>query len=190
MRFRVAGILTCRAESAIVRRSMQIHVARSELLELPVDAVVCPTNSEGWMREGVAAALRERGGAKIEDEVRASAPIAVGAALVTGGGTLWAKHVIHAPMTEVPGMKIGVENVRRATRAALIAAAQSSFDIIGMPLIGVGPNGMLSDEAARAMVDELRAHRQPKPVTIYLVSQSEFELNAFAEALRTATTIG
>jgi O-acetyl-ADP-ribose deacetylase (regulator of RNase III) len=168
---------------------MQIHVARSELIELPVDAVVCPTNSEGLMVEGVAAELREYGGPKIEAEARASAPIAVGAALVTAGGTLHARHVIHAPMTETPGMKVGVESVRRATRAALIAAAQYKFETIAMPGIGIGPNGLAVDEAARAMVDELRAHRQPKPATIYLVSPAEEQLTAFAEALRVATTI-
>ncbi len=168
---------------------MQIHVAKADLVEMPVDALVNPANSQGLMLGGVAGALREAGGRKIEDEARASAPIAVGAAVVTTGGDLYAKHVIHAPTMEAPGMKIGVENVRRATRAALIAAARQGFQVIAMPGMGTGVGGVALDEAARAMVYELRAHKQPQPSTIYLVALSDDLVNAFAEALRNAITI-
>jgi O-acetyl-ADP-ribose deacetylase (regulator of RNase III) len=168
---------------------MQIHVALSDLTELPVDAVVNPANSQGLMTGGVAAALLAAGGQEIEDEAKASAPIAVGAAVVTTGGELYARHVIHAPTMEAPGMKIGVENVRRATRAALIAAARNNFEVIALPGMGTGVGGVALDEAARAMVDELRAHKQPKPSTIYLVALDDALVNAFAEALRNATTL-
>jgi O-acetyl-ADP-ribose deacetylase (regulator of RNase III) len=168
---------------------MQIHVAKGDLTELPVDAVVNPANSLGLMLGGVAGALKEAGGERIEEEARASAPIAVGAAVVTTGGELFAKHVIHAPTMEQPGMKIGVENVRRATRAALIAAARSEFHTIALPGMGTGVGGVALDEAARAMVDELRVHKYPFPQTIYLIAQTDELINAFAEALRNAIVV-
>jgi len=65
------------------------------------------------------------------------APIAVGAAVVTTAGRLWAKYIIHAPTMEEPGTKVGVENARRAARAALIAAALRGFDVIAIP--GLAP---------------------------------------------------
>lgn len=169
---------------------MQIHVAKGDLASMPVDAVVNPSNSQGVMAGGVAAALKDAGGAEIEREARAYAPIAVGAALVTGGGSLPAKHVIHAPTMEEPGMKIGVENVRRATRAALIAAAHSHLSTIAIPGIGTGVGGVPVDEAARAMVDELRAHKQPLPSTVYLVATSEILIQAFDAALKNAVLPG
>jgi O-acetyl-ADP-ribose deacetylase (regulator of RNase III) len=165
---------------------MQIHVAKADLTLIPVDAIVNPANSLGIMGGGVAAAIRRRGGDKIQQEAMACAPIAVGAAVVTTAGKLYARHVIHAPTMEEPGTKIGVENVRRATRAALIAASVHGFDMIAMPGIGTGVGGVDQDEAARAIVDELRAHRQPKPQTIYLVDIDEEMLFAFEEALRNA----
>ncbi len=167
---------------------MQIHVAKSDLSELPVDAVVNPANSRCIMAGGVSAALRESGGQKIEDEAKASAPVAVGAAVVTTGGSLPARHVIHAPTMEAPGMRIGVENVRRATRAALIAAAHHGFETIALPGMGTGVGGVALDEAARAMVDELRVHKQARPSTVYLVGLSDEMVNAFADALRNALT--
>ena len=169
-----------------MRSIMQIHVAKSDLTEMAVDAVVNPANSQGLMLGGVAAALLTKGGKEIEDEARASAPIAVGAAVVTTAGRLFTKHVIHAPTMEEPGLKIGVENVRRATRAAMIAAARFNFETIAMPGMGTGVGGVPIDEAARAMVDELRAHRQPKPSTIYLVATTDDLVRAFEEALKNA----
>ena len=165
---------------------MQVHVAKADLTLMPVDAIVNPANSLGIMGGGASGAIRRRGGDKIQQEAMACAPIAVGAAVVTTAGKLHAKAVIHAPTMEEPGLKIGVENVRRATRAALIAAAHHNFDVIAFPGLGTGIGGVNRDEAARAMVDEIRAMRTAKPATIYLVDTDDGMLTAFEEALRNA----
>ena len=166
---------------------MVIHIAKSDITEMAVDAVVNPANSLGIMGGGVAAALSRKGGPTIQREAMSLAPIAVGAAVITGAGQLWAKQVIHAPTMEEPGMKIGVENVRRATRAALVAAAHKSLDTIAMPGMGTGLGGVDAADAARAMIDELRAHRQAKPTTVYLVDLNDNILRHLEEALRLAT---
>src|SRR5439155_22988973 len=96
------------------------------------------------------------------------------------------KFVIHAPTMEEPGTKVGVENVRRATRAALLAAAHHGFEVIALPGMGTGLGGVDPADAARAMVDELRAHRQPKPATLHLVDLRDEILLNLDEALRLA----
>jgi O-acetyl-ADP-ribose deacetylase (regulator of RNase III) len=166
---------------------MQIHLAKSDITEMAVDAVVNPANSLGIMGGGVAAALHRRGGPSIQKEAMSLAPIAVGAAVVTNAGQLWAKHVIHAPTMEEPGTKVGVENVRRATRAALLAASVHGFEVIALPGMGAGLGGVDPGDAARAIVDELRAHRQPKPTTVYLVDLRDEILSHLEEALRLAS---
>jgi O-acetyl-ADP-ribose deacetylase len=167
--------------------TMVIHVAVGDLTKLTVDAIVNPANSLGVMVGGVALSIKEAGGEEIEEEAKASAPIAVGAAVVTSGGKLFTKAVIHAPTMEEPGQKIGVENVRRATRAALLAAARNNHQTIAFPAIGTGIGGVPFDEAARAMVDELRAHRQPMPQTVYLIAPKPEYVPHFEEALRLAS---
>jgi O-acetyl-ADP-ribose deacetylase (regulator of RNase III) len=167
---------------------MVIHIAKSDITEMPVDAVVNPANSLGIMGGGVAAALSRKGGPSIQREAMSLAPIAVGAAVVTTAGQLWAKHVIHAPTMEEPGIKIGIENVRRATRAALIAAARHGFETIALPGMGTGLGGVDPSDASRAIVDELRAHRQPRPTTVYLVDLNDTILRCLEEALRLATS--
>ena len=107
--------------------------------------------------------------------------------MVTTGGTLFAKAVIHAPTMEEPGMKIGVENVRRAARAALLAASLHHFEVIAFPALGTGVGAVPYDEAARAMVDELRAHRQPMPTTVWVIVTRPDQVPPFDEALRMAS---
>jgi O-acetyl-ADP-ribose deacetylase (regulator of RNase III) len=166
---------------------MLIHIAKADITEMAVDAIVNPANSLGIMGGGVAAAISRKGGPSIQKEAMSLAPIAVGAAVVTTAGKLWAKHVIHAPTMEEPGAKIGVENARRAARAALLAASHRGFDVIAIPGLGTGLGELDPAEAARAMADELRAHRQPKPTTVYLVDTNEKILACLEAALRSAT---
>lgn len=165
---------------------MQVHVAQADITTLPVDAIVNPANSKGIMAGGVAAAIRKLGGDEIQTEAMARAPIAVGAALITGAGALPSKHVIHVPTMEEPGSIIGVENVRRAARAALIAAHAQKLQVIAMPGIGTGVGGVPVEEAARAIVEELRAHKKPFPETIYLVDLAQDMVAAFEDSLRSA----
>ena len=49
---------------------MVIHVARGDLTQLPVDAIVNPSNSLGTMIGGLAASIRKKGGQSIEDEAK------------------------------------------------------------------------------------------------------------------------
>jgi O-acetyl-ADP-ribose deacetylase (regulator of RNase III) len=167
---------------------MQIHIAKADITEMAVDAIVNPANSLGIMGGGVAGALSRKGGPSIQREAMSLAPIAVGAAVVTTAGRLWAKYIIHAPTMEEPGTIVGVENARRAARAALIAAALRGFDVIAIPGLGTGLGGLDPGEAARAMVDELRAHRQPKPTTVYLVDTNDTILACLEGALRSITS--
>jgi O-acetyl-ADP-ribose deacetylase (regulator of RNase III) len=166
---------------------MQVHLAKTDITTMPVDAVVNPANSLGIMGGGVAGALSRRGGPSIQREAMSLAPIAVGAAVVTNAGLLHAKRVIHAPTMEQPGTKVGVENVRRATRAALLAAAHHGLELIAIPGMGTGLGGVDPSDAARAIVDELRAHRQPQPSTVYLVDLDDEILFCLEEALKVAT---
>lgn len=153
---------------------------------MPVDAVVNPANSLGIMGGGIGGALRRQGGDVIQQAAMAAAPIAVGAAIVTTAGQLPAKNVIHVPTMEEPGMKIGAENVRRAARAALIASDRNNFKVIAIPGIGTDLGDVPFDEAARAIVEEIRAHRRPCPETIYLVDNHDEMILCLEDALRNA----
>ncbi len=165
---------------------MQVHVTQEDICTLSVDAIVNPANSQGRMDGGVGECIRRSGGDAIQTAAMNAAPIAVGAAVVTSGGSLAAKYVIHAPIMDAPGMSIGTEHVHRAARAALIAADAKQFQVLGIPAMGHALGGVDLDEAIRALVEELRAHRKPFPETVYLVGESDDMVEAFVYALRAA----
>jgi O-acetyl-ADP-ribose deacetylase (regulator of RNase III) len=165
---------------------MQVHVAHADLTNMPVDAIVNPAISSGTMDLGVAGSIREQGGDEIQAAVVASAPIAVGAAVVTTAGRLPAKSIIHVPTSEESGERIGTENIRRAARAALLAAQANGYRVLAFPGMGTGNGGVPMEEAARAIVEEIRAHRKPNPEVIYLVDRDPSMVAAFEEALENA----
>lgn len=167
---------------------MIVHLAQHDITSMAVDAIVCPANSMGIMGGGVAGALSRKGGPTIQREAMSLAPIAIGAAVVTNPGKLWCKRVIHAPTVEEPGLKCSVENVRRAARAALLAAGHHQLATLAMTGIGTGLGGVDPCDAARAMADELRAHRMPFPSTVWVVDTNEEVIQCVEEALEIATS--
>jgi O-acetyl-ADP-ribose deacetylase (regulator of RNase III) len=68
----------------------------------------------------------------------------------------------------------------------LIASDRNHFKVIAIPGMGTDLGDVPMDEAARAIVEEIRAHKRPAPETIYLVDTNDSMVEAFEEALRNA----
>lgn len=137
-------------------KGCEILVKRGDLTEEDVDAIVNPSNSYGVMGGGVAWAIKKKGESTIEREAMEKAPIDLGNAALTTGGNLKAKHVIHATTMPRPAMRIGVENVKKATRAALKCAYDNGIKSIAFPGMGTGVGGVDKGEAARSMVEAIK----------------------------------
>ena len=132
---------------------MKIKVLKGDLTELEVDAIVNPANSLGYMGGGVAGAIKRKGGREIEEEAVKKSPIEVGSAVATTSGKLKCRYVIHAPTMERPAMRIGVDNVEKATRAAFELAKSMKLKSIALPGMGTGVGGVKEEDAARAMMN-------------------------------------
>jgi O-acetyl-ADP-ribose deacetylase (regulator of RNase III) len=164
-------------------RRILIELRQGDPLGFEGDALVVPTVSEARMVEPLAARVKSAAGREVEEEAVRSAPIAVGAAVVTGAGTLPVRQIIHVPLVEQPGMKVGVENIRRATRAGLLAANHFQLPRIAIPGFGYGELGVPYDEAARAIIDEVRAFRGQCPQGVALIDTDVWMLVALREEL-------
>ena len=132
---------------------MKIKVLKGDLTEINTDAIVNPANSLGYMGGGVAGAIKRKGGEEIEKEAVEKAPIPVGKAIATTPGRLKCRYVIHAPTMERPAMRIGVDNVEKATRAAFELAKSMKLKSIALPGMGTGVGGVKEEDAARAMMN-------------------------------------
>jgi O-acetyl-ADP-ribose deacetylase len=135
----------------------RIRIVQQNIAELEVDAVVNAANDHLWMGAGVAGALKRAGGQQIEREAMVQGPIAVGEAVVTSGGTLRARHVIHAAVMGQDLRAVGAA-IAAATRSALARANEIGARSVALPAFGTGVGGFSLDECARIMVAEVVAH--------------------------------
>ena len=74
---------------------LRVRVAEGDLCAYEGDCVANAATNHFWMGAGVAGALKRAGGAEIEREAAAQGPVPVGGAVLTGGGRLQARHVVH-----------------------------------------------------------------------------------------------
>ncbi|MBU0762918.1 MAG: macro domain-containing protein [Candidatus Altiarchaeota archaeon] len=132
-----------------------VSALKGDITSFRCDAIVNPANSYGVMGGGVAFALKRVGGQVIEDEAVALAPIPVGVAVSTSAGNLQCKYVIHAPTMHEPAELVGVENVLKATDAALKCASSLGISSLAFPGMGTGVGGVHASAAAEAMVSSI-----------------------------------
>jgi O-acetyl-ADP-ribose deacetylase (regulator of RNase III) len=157
---------------------MSIVVKLGDITSLVCDAIVNPANSFGYMGGGVAGAIKRIGGVEIENEAINQAPIEVGKAVSTTAGDLPCKCVIHAPTMKQPAMRIGVENVKMATKAALTLAADQKLKTIAIPGMGTGVGGVSYRASAEAMTTIAKKF-EDKFEEIILIDRNEEMIDSF-----------
>jgi len=134
-----------------------MRILQHDIATLDVDAVANAANDHLWMGAGVAGALKRAGGDAIEREAIAQGPITVGEVVVTSGGRLKARHVIHAAVMG-QDLRTSADAIARATRSTLARAEEMGARTVALPAFGTGVGGFSSEERARIMVAAVREH--------------------------------
>jgi O-acetyl-ADP-ribose deacetylase (regulator of RNase III) len=135
---------------------LTLEIVEGDIAAQDTDAVVNAANNHFWMGSGVAGALKARGGQQIEAEAMAQGPVEPGQCVMTSGGRLSAKHVIHAAVMG-QDLRTSADLIRTATRGALRMADAHGLASIALPAFGTGVGGFPIDECARTMIDAVRA---------------------------------
>jgi O-acetyl-ADP-ribose deacetylase (regulator of RNase III) len=140
------------------------------------------------MGSGVAAAIRRKGGERIQEECERLAPVRLGAATVTTAGNLKALFVIHAA-TMRPGQKATAESIRLATRQTLFRAEEKTIKSLALPAMGTGAAGFPAQECARVMLKVVLEHIKVRTSLerICFVLYDDAALKAFEEAYQELT---
>lgn len=170
--------------------STTLKAVQGDITECAVDAIVNAANNHLWMGAGVAGAIKRKGGQIIEDEAVRQGPIAVGEAVVTGGGALKARYVIHAAAMG-QDLITNADLIRRATVNSLKRAHELGLESLALPALGTGVGGFPTREAARVMLEATLAYLQDTPQVslkrVLFVLFTPDALQAFEQALATAT---
>jgi O-acetyl-ADP-ribose deacetylase len=133
----------------------RIDLWNGDICDLEVDAIVNPANLSLWMSTGVAGAIKRAGGDEIEFAAVRQAPVPLGEAIVTPGGTLAAGAVIHAVSLDRDRRSSGPV-IEAAVRSAMARAREIDARSLAFPALGTGVGGFPLDEAAQITVDTVR----------------------------------
>ena len=134
-----------------------LEVVMGDIADSDTEAVVNAANNRLWMGSGVAGAIKRKGGRAIEDEAVVLGPIPIGEAVVTSGGNLKAKYVIHAAGMG-QDLKTDEEKVKLATKNSLLRAEEKGIESLALPAIGTGVGGLSIDRCAKVMIDAAADH--------------------------------
>ena len=157
----------------------QLELVQGDITDMEVDAVVNAANEHLQLGEGVAGAIRRKGGASIQEECNRIGSTPVGTAVMTGAGHLKARQVIHAVG---PRMGEGDEDrkLAAAVRSALALADRRGMKSIALPALSTGIFGFPMERAARIMLTEIHRYLQGgtklERVLVVLWGDDAFEL--------------
>lgn len=155
-----------------------INLVRGDITAMEIDAFVFDITDDLKLGSGFGSAIQQRGGVAIQQELDAIGKCPTGEAVVTDGGLLQAKYIIH---TNGPKFREADEEgkLRNATRSALQRAEEKGVKRLAFPPIGTGLYQVPLDLCVNTMIDTISEHLRSKTcleeVVLVAVDSREYE---------------
>jgi O-acetyl-ADP-ribose deacetylase len=168
----------------------RVELTRGDITRERLDAIVNAANSSLMGGGGVDGAIHRGGGPAILEECRrlvdAHGPLPAGEAVITTGGRLPARRVIHTVGPRWRGGGHGeAATLARCYTSSLALAAREGLGSLAFPSISTGAYGFPVEQASvvavRAVADALRAGSPLRLVRFVLFSDADLE--AYRRAL-------
>ncbi len=167
-----------------------LEVVQGDITQEDTEAIGNAANSALAGGGGVDGAIHRAGGPSIMSELKAKYKgCPTGSAVITGGGNLKAKYVIHAVGPRYSGSPKDPELLSGAYRKSLELCSQNKISSIAFPSISTGIYGYPVEEgskvALKTVTEYLKDHPEIKLVRFVLFDSKTFEvykesLNAIA----------
>jgi O-acetyl-ADP-ribose deacetylase (regulator of RNase III) len=162
-----------------------LELTQGDITEMDTDAIVNAANAQLVLGGGVAGAIRRKGGPRIQEECDRIGGTFVGGAVLTTGGKLKARHVIHA-VGPRRGEGSEDEKLRNATLNSLKLAQEHRLKSIAFPALSTGIFGFPLQRCAEIMLtttaEYLRGDTGLERVVFCLFGPDSFDV--FANQLR------
>ena len=170
-----------------------IRLVQGDITNMETDAIVNAANSSLMGGGGVDGAIHRRGGPTILEEckrIRATEwaqGLPTGKAVITGGGNLKAKHVIHTVGPIWRGGNRGEpELLAQAYQNSLRLAVEKGLKTVAFPSISTGAYGYPVEEACRVALKTVKEFLEKDDTLeeVVFVLFSEGALEAYADAAK------
>ena len=145
----------------ITIKNSKIRLVQGDITELETDVIVNAANAQLILGGGVAGAIRKKGGPIIQEECNKIGGTYVGGAVITTGGNLKAKYVIHAVG---PRMGEGSEDekLKNATLNTLKLLDEKELKSVAFPAISTGIFGYPVNRCAKIMISTVKEYLNQK----------------------------
>lgn len=168
----------------------KITILKEDITRQDTEALVNAANSGLMGGGGVDGAIHRAGGPEILEECKAivarQGPCPTGKAVITGGGRLKARYVIHAVGPIWRGGEAGEDELlRQAYLSTLDLAAEQGIKSLSFPAISTGAYRFPKDRAARIALSTVAEYVKARPFEeIRFVLFTDEDLEAYEEAAR------
>jgi O-acetyl-ADP-ribose deacetylase (regulator of RNase III) len=167
-----------------------LEVVQGDITHQETEAIGNAANSALAGGGGVDGAIHRAGGPSIMSELKAKYKgCPTGSAVITGGGNLKAKYVIHAVGPRYSGSAKDAELLFSAYRKSLELCTQNKISSIAFPSISTGIYGYPVEEASRialkTVMDYLKDHLEIKLVRFVLFDSNTYRV--YKETLKELT---
>ena len=175
-------------------KQTDLELIQGDITKAEVDAIVNAANSELIGGGGVDGAIRRAGGAEIENACaeirRREGGCPTGKAVITPGGDLYAKYVIHTVGPVWEGGNSGeAERLTSCYQESLRLAVENGIRSIAFPSISTGIYGYPTEQAAvvalTAVKELVLQSNTAVPTTIQFILFDEATHACYVDALLT-----
>lgn len=164
---------------------MSIHVIRSDITKLEVDAIVNAANETLLGGGGVDGAIHKAAGGELLEECRMLRGCKTGQAKITKGYLLPAKHVIHTVGPIWHGGSHGESELLAACyRNSMALAKEYGLKSVAFPAISTGVYGYPKDQAAKIAVETIRECLKDDEIEVVLVAFGEMDEMLYNKSLK------
>ncbi len=167
----------------------KLVLIQGDITKQETDAIVNAANSRLAGGGGVDGAIHRAGGPKIAEECRKIGGCPTGKAVITSGGNLKAKYVIHAVGPVYRGGTHGEpELLKSAYLSSLEMAEQKGLRSVSFPSISTGAYGYPIEEASQialeTVLNYLLGKKDSSLQEVYFVLYTPRDYKVYAETLR------
>ncbi len=144
------------ADELQVKQSV-IRLIKGDIIDLQVEAFVYYARPDLVLGSGFGGAIAARGGPKIQEELKKLGTVQTTDAVVTSGGNLEARYIIHAV-----GPRFQEENLEEKLRStmlnALRRAEEKGIQSLAFPAMGAGFYGIPPEVCARETLGAVKKY--------------------------------
>ncbi len=150
---------------AVTIGTSKIELVQGDITQQELEAIGNAANSKLAGGGGVDGAIHRAGGPSIMEELRAKYPqgCPTGEAVITRGGRLKAKYVIHAVGPVYSGKPKDAQLLASAYRACLALCSQHGITSVAFPSISTGAYRYPVEEAAPIALRTVAAYLKANP---------------------------